>query len=325
MKNSLISTSVAVLLASNSIVAFASSVTIPNTFVADTPAVAADVNANFDAVAVGVNDNDSRVTTNTNAISTNTTDVSTNTSDISINTTGISTNAADIATNTAGIATNAADIDALQSGSSCPSDMVAAGSLCVDLYEASVYDEPTGGTKFGDQTDDYPCDDSGSNCGATAEFPIYARSVAGEHPATNITLYQASVACANVGKRLPTTTEWQMAAAGTPAGNGDGTAGCNVPSGGGTVGNTGNAATCVSSAGAFDMVGNVWEWSADLHFGGKADGPTTTDFSTALALGDGYLNNGTASTKDAYVLAGTGGATGPNDGLNPIFGFRCVR
>lgn len=41
--------------------AFAGPVTIPHTFVADTPAVAEEVNANFSAVAAQINDNDARI------------------------------------------------------------------------------------------------------------------------------------------------------------------------------------------------------------------------------------------------------------------------
>jgi len=41
---------------------WAGSVTIPNTFTSGTPAVAAEVNQNFDAVATAVNDNNGRVT-----------------------------------------------------------------------------------------------------------------------------------------------------------------------------------------------------------------------------------------------------------------------
>jgi len=55
--------------------AYASPVTVPNTFTSGTPAVAADVNANFNAVAVGVNDNDSRITTNAGSIGTNASDI----------------------------------------------------------------------------------------------------------------------------------------------------------------------------------------------------------------------------------------------------------
>jgi hypothetical protein len=45
-------------------VALAGSVSVPNTFVGGTPAVADEVNANFSAVETAVNDNDSRITTN---------------------------------------------------------------------------------------------------------------------------------------------------------------------------------------------------------------------------------------------------------------------
>ena len=47
-----------------------------------------------------------------------------------------------------------------------------------------------------------------------------------------------------------------MAAAGTDGAN------CNAA--GGALANTGASANCVSTAGAFDMVGNLWEWTADL-------------------------------------------------------------
>lgn len=55
--------------------AYAGSVTVPNTFSSGTPAVAAEVNANFSAVASEVNDNDGRITTNAGAIATNTSDI----------------------------------------------------------------------------------------------------------------------------------------------------------------------------------------------------------------------------------------------------------
>ncbi len=42
-------------------ITYAGNVTIPNNFTSGTPAVAADVNANFNAVAVEINDNDSRI------------------------------------------------------------------------------------------------------------------------------------------------------------------------------------------------------------------------------------------------------------------------
>ncbi|MGH8477343.1 MAG: SUMF1/EgtB/PvdO family nonheme iron enzyme, partial [Methylococcales bacterium] len=63
--------------------------------------------------------------------------------------------------------------------------MVKVGPLCVDAYEASVWNTPAGA--------------------------IYARSEAGETPSGKITWFQAQQACVNAGKRLPTNAEWQMA------------------------------------------------------------------------------------------------------------------
>jgi len=57
--------------------AWAGPVTIPNTFVANTPALAAEVNDNFSAVEIAVDDNDARITNNAAAISTNTQDIAT--------------------------------------------------------------------------------------------------------------------------------------------------------------------------------------------------------------------------------------------------------
>lgn len=51
----------------------AGSLNVPNTFSAGTPAVAAEVNANFEATKNAVDDNDTRITTNADAISVNST------------------------------------------------------------------------------------------------------------------------------------------------------------------------------------------------------------------------------------------------------------
>jgi hypothetical protein len=129
--------------------------------------------------------------------------------------------------------------------------MVSAGPICIDRYEVSVWSSPTGGTQYGTTSDNYPCDDDGQDCGN-----IYARSVPGVKPSTNITWFQAQRALANVGKRLPTNAEWQQAVGGTPD-----TTACNISTG--VMANTGATGGCISAFGANDMVGNTTEWVAD--------------------------------------------------------------
>lgn len=129
----------------------------------------------------------------------------------------------------------------------CPSDygaMVRVGDFCIDKYEASLESGSLGNA-------------NGNNTNAVA------RSVAGVAPLASITWFQSQQACLNAGKRLCTNAEWQGAVAGTPDPGADGGAsGCNVASRG-TPNNTGSFSACVSRWGAYDMVGNVWEWVAD--------------------------------------------------------------
>src|SRR5262249_62171930 len=67
----------------------------------------------------------------------------------------------------------------------------------------------------------------------------------------------------NSAKRRPSSAEWQAAVAGTPdPGPDNGSTDCNTASRF-AVALTGSRASCVSSRGAFDMVGNLFEWVAD--------------------------------------------------------------
>lgn len=80
--------------------AWAGSVTIPNTFTSGTKAMAADVNANFSAVKSAVDDNDTRISTNTNKINSNTSAISNGIA--GANFTGMSTSAVSIASTSNG-------------------------------------------------------------------------------------------------------------------------------------------------------------------------------------------------------------------------------
>lgn len=126
--------------------------------------------------------------------------------------------------------------------------MVAAGSVCIDRYEASIWTSPTGGTQI---TGAIPCNANGQDCKAGTAGAIYARSVPGVTPHAAITYFQAQQARANSGKRLPSNAEWQQAVAGTP----DSTA-CNVSTG--SAATTGANAGCISNWGV--TVGHLGGW-----------------------------------------------------------------
>ncbi len=140
----------------------------------------------------------------------------------------------------------------------CGDDAVQVADVCVDKYEASVWRTPPGGAP-GTQLSTYPCAANGQDCGGK----IYARSVEGVTPAIGITWFQALAACANVGKRLLTNAEWQAAVAGTPNSGVDDDRSTDCSTNSPSPVPAGSRSKCTSTYGAFDMVGNVWEWVAD--------------------------------------------------------------
>jgi formylglycine-generating enzyme required for sulfatase activity len=171
----------------------------------------------------------------------------------------------------------------------CPPDSVQAGPACIDKYEASAWHVPStekaliakirngtvtladltsakavaagvvqvGLTPPVDPDDDWTaagCPVHGTGC-----LDVYAVSIAGVTPATNVPWPRAAAIARNSGKRLPTNQEWQVAALGTPE-----NASCNIQThDAGQTAPTGSHPGCVSDVGAFDMVGNVAEWVAE--------------------------------------------------------------
>jgi formylglycine-generating enzyme required for sulfatase activity len=237
----------------------------------------------------------------------------------------------------------------------CAPDAVQAGTTCLDRYEASVWrvPDPTttnaslvrkiqlgratqadlvagGATQLGTAGDDYaPCAGDGQNCAND----IYAVSLPSVIPSASITWFQAQEACANAGKRLPTNAEWQVGANGTPdPGPDDHATDCNTFSPF-TVAPTGSRSSCVSARGAFDMVGNLYEWVADWvpastacpGWGGFSNdnmclsGASTTANGPGALLRGGDFGHGTAA--GPFTVSAS---FGPSV-FGPSIGFRCAR
>jgi hypothetical protein len=150
----------------------------------------------------------------------------------------------------------------------CPPEMVfvasAEGGFCIDRYEASASGDcpntiPSGQTETRDNLS-YPVCKPESKPGAL--------------PWRYISQDQAALACAKAGKRLPSNQEWLQAALGTPdKDNGWGADDCQVSGNWSQQpGPSGSGKNCVSAAGAFDMVGNLWEWVQGAANDGKIGG-----------------------------------------------------
>jgi len=239
----------------------------------------------------------------------------------------------------------------------CPPDAVKAGSVCMDKYEASVWEVPTAGgsrnrgliskiqngtvrladliaggaTQKGLAGGDYPCTTDGQDCVGR----IFAVSIRGVTPSAYVSWFQAQQACGDSGKRLPSNAEWQMAVAGTPDGSAgdDGATDCNTYSALAGVA-TGSRSKCHSGWGVYDMVGNVDEWVADWI-------PLSTTCGSWAGRSDLQCLAGAATTGEPGALIrggnyGDGSSAGPLaiGGVNPpsfsyysggSVGFRCAR
>jgi formylglycine-generating enzyme required for sulfatase activity/thiol-disulfide isomerase/thioredoxin len=157
----------------------------------------------------------------------------------------------------------------------------------------------------------------------------WGRPAAARHPINCVDWSQASAFCAAVGKRLPTEREWEFAARGTdrrrfPWGsaepgargcwNGDGRRGWGDP----------RRSTCevgryddgATPEGAYDLAGNVWEWTASAY----------CDYPRAQCTESRRVFRGGGWRDEAGVMLRAALRSGDEeDERNDHLGFRCAR
>lgn len=248
--------------------------------------------------------------------------------------------------------------------SKCAPDAVVSGTVCMDKFEASAWRVPGaatinkglvkkirsgkatvadlvkgGATQLGllGAPDYAPCGDGGQNC----TNDVFALSLPQVLPSAQVSWFQALAACKNSRKRLPSNAEWQAAALGTPdPGPDDGTTSCNVGGVDAVATLTGSRSGCASADGAFDMVGNLYEWVADWSPRSSA-GCNGTWLSSASPTGDHQCYTGAATSGEPGALLrggsfgfgfGAGASAGPLAVLprtpsipDIVIGFRCAR
>jgi formylglycine-generating enzyme required for sulfatase activity len=133
----------------------------------------------------------------------------------------------------------------------CPEGMTPVEAIpgvnCVDIYEASPGENCP--AKTPDQMVATQHNMDSGEC--TAESKQHAT------PWRYVTRDQAMQMCARSAKRLPTNEEWYLLSLGMA----NPESSCNISSR--SISETGAHDGCVSPLGAYDLVGNVWEWVSD--------------------------------------------------------------
>jgi hypothetical protein len=227
-------------------------------------------------------------------------------------------------------------------------EIVKVGDFWVDRYEASVWgNADCTGTQYGGAEDNWATVGGSFPYHGSFSTPLYACSVRDVTPSRWLTWFQAQSACAAAGKRLLTNAEWQAAVAGTvdPGSNSadgpclTGAVGPRITGRAGAL--PGGAGTCISYWGVEDMIGSLWEWTADWYGQGPNWGPDGRG--PDQYFGDGHWNIDPAEWQGEraahFLAAGLRGGDGNDYGAAGAFavhlayapsasggdvGFRCA-
>jgi formylglycine-generating enzyme required for sulfatase activity len=153
------------------------------------------------------------------------------------------------------------------------------------------------------------------------KLPAQPKWSADDVPVVNVTWDEALAFCSAFVGRLPTEIEWEFAArAGSPAARYG-----EIDSIAWYAGNSDKRAHAVgqkapNAFGLYDMLGNVWEWNADVFRSAPAEGDTAQGGpSDARSLRGGSWRN-----KAKQIRVSNRGRLSPDDREDDD-GFRCVR